>query len=432
MTGHKPVVKTFPLFANTPDARQRQRTEADEWAASTKRQLRGGTHVDTRDAEKLTLGEVLEKYERRGLKGKPSNVQKDRNRIKQIQAEPIALRAIATLRKTDIAAFRDYLIEQSWQKSVDVAIIRLAEDPKNRHRVDELKSLKSLRERSKETEGHEERRRITAKIDTIQQRENVAEPARTTITNKLQLINRALKFVGQTINGVPNIEGVPVELSSTKRERRLKTDEHLNLLRASSEVSKILPLMIRFAIATALRRERILEFCLAYVRDIGNGKRAIVFPRQTQLKNKRVGVVPVTQEIQSIINETIELFHSPTSTYDDSVPLFKINGTTFDHQWRKAVINAGIKNFHFLDLRHEATSILFEKGLTTAEVMSITGHSTTDMVDRYSHYNAGLLHAKLEKEIDSQSILSEIKFLVIQYQALAGDMNELIKAVAPS
>jgi integrase len=426
------VVKTFPLFANTAEARQRQRIEADEWAASTKRRLHVGTHVDTSEAERLTLCEALEKYKRQGLNGKPNNVQKDRNRIKQIQADPIALRSVASLRKTDIAAYRDQLIERGWLKNIDAAIKRLSDDPKNHARIEELKSLKGLRRQSNEAEDDGDRRRIIAKIEAIQNREKISQPARTTITNKLQLINRALKFVAQTINGIPDVGGISVSISSTSRERRLSAEEYSKLLDAASQVNAILPLMIRFAIATALRRERILEFCLDYVRDIGNGKRAIVFPRQSQQKNKRVGVVPITQQIQSIIDEAIQILGVNPKKTGGSEALFRINGTTFDHQWRKSVLMAKIEDLHFHDLRHEATSLLFEKGLTTAEVMSITGHSTTDMVDRYSHYSASLVHSKLEKGLDPQAILAEIAFLVMQYKALGGDMSELVKTTALS
>ena len=46
---------------------------------------------------------------------------------------------------------------------------------------------------------------------------------------------------------------------------------------------------------------------------------------------------------------------------------------------------AEIENFHFHDLRHEATSRLFEKGLNPLEVASNTGHKTLQMLKRYTH-----------------------------------------------
>nr|EES53795.1 MAG: hypothetical protein UBAL3_48660008 [Leptospirillum ferrodiazotrophum] len=42
----------------------------------------------------------------------------------------------------------------------------------------------------------------------------------------------------------------------------------------------------------------------------------------------------------------------------------------------------------FHDLRHEATSRLFEKGMNTAEVSAVTGHKTLQMLKRYTHLRA--------------------------------------------
>ena len=47
-----------------------------------------------------------------------------------------------------------------------------------------------------------------------------------------------------------------------------------------------------------------------------------------------------------------------------------------------------IDDLHFHDLRHEATSRLFEKGLNPVEVATITGHKDTKMLMRYTHLRA--------------------------------------------
>jgi len=48
----------------------------------------------------------------------------------------------------------------------------------------------------------------------------------------------------------------------------------------------------------------------------------------------------------------------------------------------------GIDDLHFHDLRHEATSRLFEKGLNPVEVATITGHKDPRMLMRYTHLRA--------------------------------------------
>ena len=61
----------------------------------------------------------------------------------------------------------------------------------------------------------------------------------------------------------------------------------------------------------------------------------------------------------------------------------------------RACKRADIENLHFHDLRHEATSRLFEMGLNPMEVAAITGHKTLQMLKRYTHLNAADLARKL-------------------------------------
>ena len=45
-------------------------------------------------------------------------------------------------------------------------------------------------------------------------------------------------------------------------------------------------------------------------------------------------------------------------------------------------------DFHFHDLRHEAITRLFERGLNIAEVSAISGHKELRMLQRYTHLRA--------------------------------------------
>ena len=54
----------------------------------------------------------------------------------------------------------------------------------------------------------------------------------------------------------------------------------------------------------------------------------------------------------------------------------------------KACKRAGIKGLCLHDIRHEATSRLFEKGLNQMQVASITGHQSLQMLKRYTHLKA--------------------------------------------
>lgn len=54
-----------------------------------------------------------------------------------------------------------------------------------------------------------------------------------------------------------------------------------------------------------------------------------------------------------------------------------------------------LSDLRFHDLRHEATSRLFEKGLGIMEVASMTGHKSLSMLKRYTHMDAERLAKKL-------------------------------------
>jgi len=54
-----------------------------------------------------------------------------------------------------------------------------------------------------------------------------------------------------------------------------------------------------------------------------------------------------------------------------------------------------LSDLRFHDLRHEATSRLFEKGLGVMEVASMTGHKSLSMLKRYTHIEAEKLAKKL-------------------------------------
>jgi integrase len=51
-------------------------------------------------------------------------------------------------------------------------------------------------------------------------------------------------------------------------------------------------------------------------------------------------------------------------------------------------VRAKMSDFHFHDLRHEAITRLFERGLNIAEVSAISGHKELRMLQRYTHLRA--------------------------------------------
>ena len=63
--------------------------------------------------------------------------------------------------------------------------------------------------------------------------------------------------------------------------------------------------------------------------------------------------------------------------------------------WYSTLKRAGIEDFRFHDLRHEAVSRFFEKGLSMPEVAAISGHRDPRMLMRYAHPTAEDIAEKL-------------------------------------
>ena len=65
--------------------------------------------------------------------------------------------------------------------------------------------------------------------------------------------------------------------------------------------------------------------------------------------------------------------------------IFPITSNAVKLNWNRMRVAAGLPNIRFHDLRHEAISRLFEKGLSVPEVASISGHRTPSQLFRYAH-----------------------------------------------
>jgi site-specific recombinase XerD len=64
-----------------------------------------------------------------------------------------------------------------------------------------------------------------------------------------------------------------------------------------------------------------------------------------------------------------------------------------------------IIDLHFHDLRHEATSRLFEAGLTIEQVPLVTGHKDWKMLRRYTQLRPESLHQQLTRDAERRRAL---------------------------
>ncbi|AJY06028.1 site-specific integrase [Burkholderia sp. SIMBA_043] len=75
--------------------------------------------------------------------------------------------------------------------------------------------------------------------------------------------------------------------------------------------------------------------------------------------------------------------------------VFKLTQSAMKYAFSRVREQCGLGNLHFHDLRHEAASRLFEKGLNVMEVATITGHKNLKHLQRYTHLRAEDLAKKL-------------------------------------
>ncbi len=150
------------------------------------------------------------------------------------------------------------------------------------------------------------------------------------------------------------------------RDRRLRKGELRRLLKASSpDLRKI----IIWAIESGMRRGEIADI------EITDRKMNVLTIPRTKTDIERT--IPVTRHM------------------DRCWPLPKLHPDSISQAFKRACDRANIVGLTFHDLRHEATSRLFEKGLQLHEVAAITGHADWSSLKRYTHPDPIKLGEKL-------------------------------------
>lgn len=207
-----------------------------------------------------------------------------------------------------------------------------------------------------------------------------------TIKNDLMLLSHVFTVADRDwgMNTLLNpVKKVRKPKSPQGREMRLSHAEEKRLLAAAETFGLAwLPQMMIIGVETAMRLSEIL----AIRRSLTDFNK-----RTTKLldtKNGTPRTVPLSTRALKVLQEIAE------KTNEDK--LFPIPIPTFEKYFHKARDLAGLPELHFHDLRHEATSRLFERGLELMQVASITGHKSLQMLKRYTHLRAEDLAKKLD------------------------------------
>lgn len=207
-----------------------------------------------------------------------------------------------------------------------------------------------------------------------------------TVLKEFSLIGVILECARREWRLIKSNPARDVRLPSTPRPRtrrleaRYREPERLFVACRESSNPRLLP-VVELALETAMRRGELLS--LRWER-IDLARRTALLP---ETKNGHARVVPLSNHAVRVLQGL-----GPRA----SGPVFDgLSAEAVKRAFIRAVRRAGLEDFRFHDLRHEATTRLFEKGLAMMEVASITGHRDPRKLRGYTHLAAEALAEKL-------------------------------------
>lgn len=165
------------------------------------------------------------------------------------------------------------------------------------------------------------------------------------------------------------------------RDRVLNVTQREALIASCDQCANpwVKPVVI-FALETAARRGEILALTW---KDVDLKKCVAKVDGKTGSRN-----IPLSPTC-------IKLLNSLPRSIDGLV--FPITVETLKQAYQRAVKRAGIDDFTFHDMRHDALTRLANMGFNVLELRAISGHTTANMLQRYVSINANDLAGKLAK-----------------------------------
>ena len=338
--------KGAPSISRTFDLK----TDAEAWAREIEREYQRGNIAALRnDAGRVTIGEVAKRY-----------IEKVVPQKKDHSAGTYAAKArdkfgaffLANVRSIDVAAWRDDLLDEGYSPQTVI------------HHLNALSSLFGYAEREM----------------------SIALPS-----------------------GNP-VKAIAKPKQPKARDRRLRAGELDYLLRATDGARAVgVREIIVLAVETTMRLGELLSLEWSRI-DIEKPKGGAAFgtAHLPDTKNE-------TSRTVALSSVAVAALQALPRRIDGKVFHWKPNheNGSFEKVWQRNLARARalyrsdcekatkrpdsafLADLRFHDLRHEATSRLFEKGLGIMDVQKMTGHKTLEMLLRYTHIEAKNLAKRL-------------------------------------
>ena len=211
----------------------------------------------------------------------------------------------------------------------------------------------------------------------INQRLNTHRPSSTIRVAGMitRVFNTAIKFWGYPLVENP-MARVVIPRAEITPIKRIPSEIIATLNRPQTKIGQI----ALFELETGMRRSKIESL---KIQDVNLDA---PLAHEKKKKNGFARYVPMSRKAMTAIN---------SSSSSDRL-VFGMSSNAIRLAWDRYKNHHNIKNLRFHDLRHEAISRMFEKGLTVAEVSMISGHRTVSQLFRYAHTDVVRLARKLD------------------------------------
>ena len=311
------------------------KSQAAAWARKVESELERGVWRDTSGADRTTFRECIDRYEKEVTPRKRS-AEREESHLRILRDTVIAEMSMSRIRSADMASVRDTWL--ACDHSAATVVRRLA---------------------------------IVSHIFTTAQKawgmESLLNPVRTV--------------------EAPQIRNA--------RARRVSDDE---IAAICSECASIeLKALIRFAVATAMRRG---EICILRWEHVNIEERVAFLPLTKNGSSRAVplssGAVGALLQLKKKAKGQVFPMRpdSVTQAFERAVARARAKHMAEQKGKRRAPLLTFLTDIRFHDLRHEATTRLADR-LQLHELGAVTGHRDLRMVQRYYHPQATDLAKKL-------------------------------------
>lgn len=375
-----------------------RKSDADDWAAQREGEIAKRQFVDYREADRNTLGDLLARFTRDRLEGRPK-ADPDVVRAAKLRDHAIAQIRMSVLQSSDIVTYRDERVKvvkgATVKKELELLsrVIAIGRAEWGIHMAANPASGRLVKRPAPQDGDVRDRRLAEVHVGVKGNRPPAPGPAGgDAMPTPPGPASRRVRPVDAyeddpeitALLAMPQSEQqallraccYPAWFTQRKREvtaatlkARLKRKAQAPL-KARLQGGCRLWAIVSFAIETAMRRGEMVKLRWKHV----HLRQGYLELPASITKNRKPRIVPLTTRALRIL---------ATQPHSGEF-VFATNANTVKLAFKRARARVGSEDLRVHDLRHEGTSRLFEKtDLRANEIGHVTGHTDPRMLERY-------------------------------------------------